>query len=208
MVVFRNMWVALKRAGCSDDHKLQRILNTDCCNDVMENDHAVVQMSRTPHVLVQIIGQVLVMNAEAVFQHCFASSPAGFDIVCVHTGGRIYKVFIVIDHLVVISLLCNLTVSAPAVGPHCRARQNVSLQHRCKPCNRTFWYHLQKEFAGLEIDSANNPLWRHWTSLCIFRLASCNHCLVNGDNISRSITVGSETPTWCAASCASISTLQ
>jgi len=46
----------------------------------MENNYAAMWVSWSPHLLVQIIGQVLAVNNKETFQCTFASSPVGFNI--------------------------------------------------------------------------------------------------------------------------------
>jgi len=46
----------------------------------MENNRAAMRVSRMPHSLIHIIGQILAVNPEKTFRCSFASSPSGFDI--------------------------------------------------------------------------------------------------------------------------------
>jgi len=48
-------------------------------DDVMENNRPAMRVSWTPHLLFQIIRQVLAVNTKETFQYSFTSSPAGFD---------------------------------------------------------------------------------------------------------------------------------
>jgi len=43
-------------------------------DDVMENNRAAMRVSLTPHLLVQIIGQILAVNTKETFQCSFACS--------------------------------------------------------------------------------------------------------------------------------------